>query len=783
MSPYARIRHLLHEVVWVYLRPYWKLHALIGAGVVVLVLFEACFPLTIRFLIDEALLPHDPRKLMLALGLLVGLFAAAAVSRFVLAVVRAHISRELYWDLSTGLFGWLQRLPLAYFDRVEPAHFAPLFDTELLTFSAMARDLFERGLQSLLQLAVIMVTLFVLNWPLALLVLLTLPLVAWQPQRKLGSTLDGIDRIRKVAEHVNGLVQDQVSTQALVRAFGRGEETSRRFAQDVAGRSGVPNTLGRMADVRRTLKIPQYLLQTFKLSMDNVQAGVTLLVIGVGAGLSFAGWLSLGTFSAFILFLPVLMRAIGNLAAYVQDLGRATLSLDRIEAVRNAVLPEREAQASLPLARPIQGIRFEQIHFSYTQGNPYIRDVSLDLPAGRSVAFVGRSGAGKSTLFKLLLGFYEPSAGRVAIDGHDVRHIDPASLGARIGTVLQQPMLVNTTVRRNIAFAKPDATDEEIAAAARLAGIHDFIASLPMGYESPVGEGGKFFSEGQRQRLSLARAILPDPAILLLDEVTSSLDPESESAINTTIRQLARERTVMIVTHRLASAAFVDHIVVMDQGQVAEQGSHGELLASGGPYQQLWQMQAGFVVSGDGHHAEISGERLRAIPLFRDVDPDALQALAGRFVSRFYEPGQGIYAQGDAGDKFYIVVRGTVSISTLDAGYQAIRLADLQDGDYFGEVEMVNKGRRTTTVKAQTPSLVLALDAEHFHGMVDQLGALSKVVTQMALGRSLSTICSVGRRRRNHPAWLELSRNQYEIVAALKEAGPNTHRDRTRKAE
>jgi ATP-binding cassette subfamily B protein len=758
VSQFSKIRHLLHEAVWVYLRPYWKLHSLIAAGVIVLVAFEACFPLTIRFLIDEALLPHDQHKLMLALAVLVLLFAAAAASRFALAVVRAHISRELYWDLSTGIFRWLQRLPLAYFDRVEPAHFAPLFDTELLTFSAMARDLFERGLQSLLQLAVIMVTLFVLSWPLALLVLLLLPLMAWQPQRKLGPALEATDRIRKVAERVNGLVQDQVSTQALVRAFGRGEETSRRFEQDVAGRTGVPNTLGKLADLRRTLRIPQYLLQTFKLSMDNMQAGVTLLVIGAGAGLSFAGVLSLGTFSAFILFLPIVMRAIGNLAAYVQDLGRATLSLERIEAVKSAVMPVRDAQASIRLEAPAQGIRFEHLHFSYTQDTAYIRDVNLDLPAGQSVAFVGRSGAGKSTLFKLMLGLYDPSAGRVAIDGHDIRRVDPASLGSRIGTVLQQPLLVNTTVRRNICFAKPDATDEEVASAARLAGIHDFIVSLPKGYESPVGEGGKFFSEGQRQRLSLARAILPDPAILLLDEVTSSLDPETESAINGTIQQLARERTVMLVTHRLASAMFVDHIVVMDQGQVREQGRHDELLARGGLYQQLWQMQAGFVVSGDGQHAEVSGERLRAIPLFRDVDTNALEALAGRFVSRSYQPGQSIYAQGDAGDKFCIVVRGTVSISTLDAGHQAIRLADLQDGDYFGEVEMVNKGRRTTTVKAQTPSLVLALDAEHFHRMVDELGALSRVVTQMALGRSLSTICSVGRRRRNHPVWQELGR-------------------------
>ena len=384
--------------------------------------------------------------------------------------------------------------------------------------------------------------------------------------------------------------------------------------------------------------------------------------------------------------------------------------------------------------------------------------MNLDLPIGQSVAFVGRSGAGKSTLLKLLLGFYDPSAGRVTIDGHDVRQIEPASLGARIGTVLQQSLLINTTVRRNICFAKPDASDAEIATAARLAGIHDFIVSLPKGYDSPVGEGGRFLSEGQRQRIALARAILPDPSILLLDEVTSALDPETEAAINATIQQLARERTVMIVTHRLASATFVDHIVVMDQGRVQEEGRHDDLLARSGLYRQLWQMQAGFVVSGDGQHAEVSGERLRVIPLFRDVDLEVLNALAGRFVSRLYQPEQDIYALGDAGDRFYIVVRGTVSISTLDAGQQAIRLADLQDGDYFGEVEMVNKGRRTTTVKARTPCLMLALEAVHFHGMVEELGALSKVVTQMALGRSLSTICSVGRRRRSHPVWLELSR-------------------------
>jgi len=762
MSQYDKIVHLLRDAFLVHLRPYWKLHFLMGLAVIVTVLFETCFPLTIKFLIDKALLPHDSEKFIAALVVLAALFALSAAARATLAVIRAYMHKEIYWDMSTGFFRLLERLPLSYFDHLPPGHFSPLFDTELITYSNMTRDLFTRGFHAVLQFTVIIGTMFVMNWQLALVVTVLLPLVVFRPQRRLGPTLDGTDRIRRVVERINSAVQDYVATQTLVRAFGRGKYASDRFTEDFAGRKGPRSALRSREDIRRTLKTPHFMMQTFKLSMDNQQAGITLVVIAGGAWLSYAGSLTLGAFSAFILLLPVVMGAISRIADYLQDLGRATLSLERLEAVANAALPESRAQTSINLKAPARGIEFEQISFGYTKDNPIIRDVNLMLPVGESVAFVGRSGAGKSTLLRLLLGFYEPTSGRVAIDGHDIREIDPASRGAQFGTVLQHSPLINSTVRSNICFAKPDASDEEIANAARLAGIHDFIVSLPKGYDSEVGEGGKWFSEGQRQRIALARAILPQPAVLLLDEVTSALDPETESAINGTIQQLARERTVMLVTHRLASAAFVDRIVVIDQGRIAEQGRHEELMARGGLYRQFWEMQTGFVVSGDGHHAEVSGERLRAIPLFRDVDLNILEALADRFVSRFYQPGESIYTQGDPGEKFYIVVRGTISISMLDATGQSIRLADLQDGDYFGEVEMVNKGRRTTTVKARMPSLILALDAEHFVNMVEEVGSLGKVVTQMALGRSLSTICSVGRRRRSHPVWNELIQHTWQ---------------------
>jgi len=470
--------------------------------------------------------------------------------------------------------------------------------------------------------------------------------------------------------------------------------------------------------------------------------------------------LTLGTFSAFILLLPSLMQAVGKLSDQVQDLGRATLSLDRFEQVEKVALPEAAA-ALTSLPAPTQSLRFDGVDFGYANGVACLREVNLTLPIGQSMAFVGRSGSGKSTLFKLLLGLYDPTAGRVLIDGHDLRQVNPASFGAHVGTVLQQSVLLNGTIRDNICFAKPEATEEEMVNAAKLAEIHDFIVSLPDGYQSGVGEGGKRLSEGQKQRIALARAILPDPAILLLDEVTASLDPESEAAINTTIQRLARRRTVILVTHRLASASFVDQLAVIDQGLVRERGRHDELLARQGLYHRLWQMQSGFVVSGDGHHAEVRGERLQAIPLFRDVAIETLNKLAERFVSEFFLPEHSIYEEGQPGDKFFIVVRGTVSVSTRDAGSKSIRLADLEDGDYFGEGEMLSRGRRATTVRTRTPTLVLALRAEHFHTMMDELTSLNRIVTQMALGRSLSTICSVGRRRRSHAIWQELSEHAW----------------------
>lgn len=762
MSQFARFKHLLEVALRVYLRPYWRLQVVFALAIAALVVLDVSFPLAVKYLIDAALIPHDFGNFVTALVVLVLLFALTTCARYVAAIIKVYMGDTLAEDICVRLIRLIGRLPMDYFDRARPGHFAPLFDTEMLAFGRTLRDLVPNGFHAVLQFAVIMTTLFILNWALALAVLAMLPLLVLLPQRRFQPSIAATDKFRRGIEGIISGVQDHIASQTLVHAFGRKEVAAQRFIEDFLIGTGPRNALRRFSDVQRIMRSTAWIGSSFKLSIDNQQAALTLLVIGAGACLSYAGMLSLGTFSAFMLFLPGVMRAIKTLADYAQDMSRGTLSLDRFEALGHAATPEDRAGALLALPAPAQSIRFDQVAFSYSPDKPYIQNLNLTLPIGQSLALVGRSGSGKSTLFRLLLGFYGPTAGRVLIDNQDLRAVDPASLGAHIGSVLQQSVMLNTTIRKNICFAKPEATDDEIIQAARLAEIHDYIVTLPKGYESGVGDGGKWLSEGQKQRIALARAILPNPAILLLDEVTSALDPESEAAVNATIQRLAKQRTVILVTHRLASVKFVDVLAVMDQGQLKEQGSHEALLAQQGIYHRLWQMQSGFVVSGDGHHAEVGGERLQAIPLFRDVALDILNQLAGKFVSGFYQKDRSIYEEGQPGDRFFIIVRGTVSVSSLDAAGNPIRLADMQDGDYFGEGEMLNRGRRATSVTATSPSLVLALRAEHFHAMMNELSSLNKIVTQMALGRSLSTICSVGRRRRSQSILHELGQHAWK---------------------
>jgi ATP-binding cassette, subfamily B, bacterial len=352
------------------------------------------------------------------------------------------------------------------------------------------------------------------------------------------------------------------------------------------------------------------------------------------------------------------------------------------------------------------------------------------------VAFVGPSGSGKSTILNLLMRFYDPGAGFIAIDGHDLRAVTQTSLRAHMGMVLQENFVFNMSVRENIRLGKPDASEEAIMNAAKAAGLHEWIMALPMGYASAAGEQGVRFSPVQMQRLAIARAILRDPEILLLDEATSALDQADEVAVNETLRAAARGRTVVSVTHRLSTVAEADHIFVFDQGEIVEQGSHYELLGADGLYANLWRKQAGFTFSADGRHVDVDAHRLKAFPILETLDEEKLGELAPYFATETFQPGRDIVRQNDPGDKFYIIARGKVEVwRTEEQSGNTKRVAVLQDGDFFGEITLITGFPRTATVRAMTVCTCISLERGQFNRMMDRFPELQRQLSDIAVQR------------------------------------------------
>ena len=366
-----------------------------------------------------------------------------------------------------------------------------------------------------------------------------------------------------------------------------------------------------------------------------------------------------------------------------------------------------DASGARPMAPFSREIRFERVDFSHTPQHPTLRAVDFTLPAGGWYALVGPSGCGKSTTLSLLMRLHDPAAGRVLIDGADLRELAQGSLREQMGVVLQDSFLFNLSVRDNIRYGRLDATDAEIEAAARDAEIHEAILALPEGYATVVGERGGRLSGGQRQRVGIARALVRNPRILLLDEATSALDPQTEAALNATLQRVGRDRTVISVTHRLDSVAHADRILVFDRGQILEQGTHAELLAKDGLYAQLWHQQHGAA-------GEVEVRLLSRVPIFHRLSPPQIAALSRLVATERFSAGELIVREGEPGDKLYLVTDGRVEVTVDGAAGRARRLAELREGDYFGEVALLRDAPRVASVRALSPVSALVIARQPF---------------------------------------------------------------------
>jgi ATP-binding cassette subfamily B protein len=366
-------------------------------------------------------------------------------------------------------------------------------------------------------------------------------------------------------------------------------------------------------------------------------------------------------------------------------------------------------------------------------------DVTLTIPVGARVAIVGPSGAGKSTLVGLLLRLYDPTAGRILFDGHDVRAVTHRSLREQIAVVPQDTFLFDTTVRENIALGREGATDADVLRAAQAAALHPFVERLEDGYEARVGERGARLSGGQRQRLAIARALVRDPRLLILDEATSALDPQTEAAILQTIEQVGRDRTTVMITHRLAAAVRCDTVFVLDAGRLVEAGTHAALLERRGLYWQLWSEQQGGL--DDVASSQADPSRLTRVPLFSGLTPGELTLLARRVTVERLGPGTEVVRQGEVADKLFVITAGEVDVFVAGGDGVEQRVAVLTAPGYFGEIALLgdDSARRTATVRARGPIELYGLHKDDFLGLLASHEQLAEDVQALAQARAAQT--------------------------------------------
>ncbi|MFD8595616.1 ABC transporter ATP-binding protein [Kitasatospora sp. NPDC059646] len=588
-----------------YLRPYrGKIVALLTLTVVDAVITVST-PLLFGVLIDRGIVPRDRTVVALAAAAVAVLAVLQALVGYLVSRSSARIGEGLIYDLRTEVFQHVQKQPLAFFTRTQTGSLVSRLNTDVMEAQQAVTVLLSNVLSSLVVLALVLATIFYLSWLVGLVVLVTVPLFVL-PGRIVGRRLQrNLRTSMQLDAELGSLMQERfnVAGALLVKLYGRPERETRRFA-------------GNAARVRDVGVITSVYSRMLLVTVTLLASLATAVVYGVGGELVIGGTIQIGSLVALATLLARLFGPINQLSNLQSNYLTALVSFDRLFEVLDLepLIAERPDPVTLPASRTAGApeVEFDHVSFRYPTAKEVslasletltlpaperdgeshaLRGVTFRAPAGRLTALVGPSGAGKTTVSQLVARLYEPTEGTVRIGGHDVRDLSLESLRDTVGMVTQDAHLFHDTIRANLLYAKPDATEAELLEACEAAQVKEVIAALPDGLDTVVGDRGYRFSGGEKQRLSIARLLLKQPSVVVLDEATAHLDSESEAALQTALWTALSGRTALVIAHRLSTIRQADQILVLKDGRVVERGRHSDLVDAGGLYADLYRTQ------------------------------------------------------------------------------------------------------------------------------------------------------------------------------------------------
>jgi ABC-type multidrug transport system fused ATPase/permease subunit len=578
------------------LRPYRSWLAIVFVAMLVEIAMSLAAPWPLKLVIDDALgnhhLPHwlawaheyagfGKHTLGVALFAGVATLAIAAIGAVAGYVDNYFTTSAGQWvanDLRLRIYEHLHRLSLRYYDHAKIGALTSTITSDVATIQDFASSSTLQIVIDLLTIFFMVGLMFWLDWDFTLIAVAFTPVLLLFVFHLKKAVKDATRAVRRRQAEVLSIVHRGLSSIRITKAFG-GQDLEVAHLE-AASHASVAAALRARSIKSLTSPI-----------VSVVVAFCTAVVLWKGTSLIIAGTMTAGALTVYLAYLKKFFKPVKDLAGMTSTIAQTTVALERIQAILSAdeVITERPGAID---PRHVRGaISFDRVTFGYDQDRPVLHEVSFDIEPGQVVGIVGPTGSGKSTVLSLLPRFYEPALGRVLIDGVDIANYRLAALRAQIGFVLQDTVLLHGTIRENIAYGRPEATEEEIIEAARIANADEFISRMPQGYDSMVGERGEILSGGQRQRIAIARAVIRNSPILVLDEPTAALDTESEHLVIDALQRLMKGRTVIMIAHRLSTLVDADKIIVLKDGVVAEEGTHEALIARGGVFSELHRIQ------------------------------------------------------------------------------------------------------------------------------------------------------------------------------------------------